>query len=390
MDISFETDPGGFLSQDCPSCGRRFKVLFGGGSEAPLSFCPYCRHTGEDNWLTQEQLDYAKSVATEVLVRPELERLKRQVASTASDIIDIQVTEVTPEVTVSPVETIGNYDSVFFSCCAETIKAEQQERYYCIICGKKREMTMDRKSIFLSHRGSDKDMVLEFKGILEELGYKPWLDDEAMPAGTPLERGLLKGMQESCAVIFFVTPDFTDAGFLETEINYALTEKRKKGDGFAIIPLVLDGFGEKPGIESVVPPLLQQFVWKRPRSQIQALKEVLRALPKDVRNDSTDSSSLSTSRRDTGSDLSDDAKSVLRAAAEGGGRVTCMRTHGGGWVSAGGTIMKRSDEPRERARWEAAIEELRRHHYLKDMGHKGEVFELTKAGWDMADSLLDD
>ena len=248
---------------------------------------------------------------------------------------------------------------------------------------------MDRKSIFLSHRGSDKDIVLEYKGILEEIGYKPWLDDEAMPAGTPLERGLLKGMQESCAVIFFVTPDFTDAGFLETEINYALTEKRKKGDEFAIITLVLDDVGERRDIESVVPPLLQQFVWKQPRNQFRALKEILRALPKDVRNDSTDSSSLSTSRRDTGSDLSDDSKSILAAAAKGGGSVICIRTHGGSWISAGVTKM-RSDGPRERARWEAALEELRHHRYLKDVGHKGENFQLTKAGWDMVDSLVDD
>ena len=303
---------------------------------------------------------------------------------------DVQVTEGTPEVAVSPVETIDSYDSIYFRTVQKPSRGSSMRDTTALSVEKKREMIMDRESIFLSHRGSDKDMVLEYKGILEKLGYKPWLDDEEMPAGTPLERGLLKGMQESCAVIFFVTPDFTDAGFLETEINYALTEKRKKGDGFAIIPLVLDGFGEKLDIESVVPPLLQQFVWKRPTSQIQALEEILRALPKDVRNDSIDSNSLSVSRRDTGSDLSDDAKFVLTSAAEGRGRVICTRTHGGGRIYAGGTMMMHSDEPRERARWEAAVEELRRHGYLKDMGHKGEVFELTKAGWDMADSLLDD
>ena len=45
---------------------------------------------------------------------------------------------------------------------------------------------------------------------LEELGYEPWLDDDAVPAGTLRERGLLQGMQASCAVVFFVTPSFKD------------------------------------------------------------------------------------------------------------------------------------------------------------------------------------
>ena len=55
------------------------------------------------------------------------------------------------------------------------------------------------RKIFLSHKGSDKDTVIDFRETLEELGYKPWLDDDAMPAGTLRERGLLQGMQASCA-----------------------------------------------------------------------------------------------------------------------------------------------------------------------------------------------
>ncbi len=251
---------------------------------------------------------------------------------------------------------------------------------------------MDGKLIFLSHKGSDKNMVLEYKGILEKLGYKPWLDEEAMPAGAPLERSLLKGMQESCAVIFFVTANFKDEGFLETEINYAVAEKREKGDRFAIITLILDDSGGEPDIESVVPPLLKPYVWKQPKSQLQALEEILRALPKDIRNDSANSNTPSSnlvSRQEIGSELSEDAKSVLKEAATGNGQVLCIRTFGGVGVRAGGKSLVGDDGPREAARWKAAVEELQRHRYIKDIGYKGEVFELTKAGWDMADSLLD-
>lgn len=392
MNIRFETDADGFLSQECPGCLRRFKVLFGEGSDGTLSFCPYCQHTGEDNWLTPEQLNYAQTVATDVVVRPQLEQLKRQIARSASGMVDVQITEDIPENVTPPVETIDDFASIHFTCCAETIKAEQHERYYCVICGRKQEVKMDTKRIFLSHKGSDKNMVLEYKEMLEELGYKPWLDDEAMPAGTSLERGLLKGMQESCAVVFFVTADFKDEGFLETEINYAVAEKRKRGDEFAIIPLILNTSGGNPDIESAMPDLLKSFVWKQPKSQLQALKEILRALPKDITEDPASSNTLSANpagRREIGSDLSEDAKSILRAAAKGDGEVIFSRTLGGTRVWAGGESMAEDNGPREAARWEAAVEELQRLRYLKDVGRQGEVFELTKAGWDMADSLLD-
>ena len=392
MNVHFETDADGFLSQECPSCRRRFKVLFGEGGDGTLSFCPYCRHTGEDNWLTPEQLNYVQTVATEAVVRPQLEQLKRQIASSASDMVDIQVTEEIAETAMPPVETIDDFASIHFACCAETIKAEACESYYCIICGKAQEVTMDKGRIFLSHKGSDKKMVLEYKEVLEELGYKPWLDDEAMPAGTPLERGLLEGMQESCAVIFFVTADFKDTGFLETEIDYAIAEKRKRQGEFAIITLILHDSGGALDAESVVPPLLKPYVWKQPKSQLQALIEILRALSKNTTDDPANVSTLSAnliSRKKIDSDFSEDAKSILKAAAKGEGTVICGRTIGGVRVSAGGESMMEDDGPREAARWEAAVEELQRLRCLKDVGHQGEVFELTKAGWDMADSLLD-
>jgi hypothetical protein len=44
--------------------------------------------------------------------------------------------------------------------------------------------------IFLSHPGIDKPLVREFRETLELLGLEPWLHEDAMPAGVPLERAL--------------------------------------------------------------------------------------------------------------------------------------------------------------------------------------------------------
>lgn len=78
--------------------------------------------------------------------------------------------------------------------------------------------------------------------------------------------------------MFFITPNFVDENYLATEINYAIAEKRKKKDRFSIITLVFAQDGRK----STVPDLLQQFVWKEPDSDLEALREIIKALPVNV------------------------------------------------------------------------------------------------------------
>jgi hypothetical protein len=111
--------------------------------------------------------------------------------------------------------------------------------------------------IFLSHKGFNKPLVREFATTLSLLGFDPWLDEDAMVAGTNLERGILKGFADSCAAVFFVTPEFKDEAFLATEVDYAIQEKRKKGGRFSIITLVFGegaAKGNVPGLLHVITP----------------------------------------------------------------------------------------------------------------------------------------
>lgn len=137
------------------------------------------------------------------------------------------------------------------------------------------ELGLCPMKIFLSHKGADKPMVREFKRTLEELGFDPWLDEDAMTAGVELERGILQGFKDSCAAVFFVTPSFQDESYIASEVNYAIQEKRAKQDRFAIVTLV---FSDGPS-KGIVPDLLKQYVWKEPASQIEAFRELIRALP---------------------------------------------------------------------------------------------------------------
>lgn len=130
--------------------------------------------------------------------------------------------------------------------------------------------------VFLSHKGVNKPLIREFKETLQLLGFEAWLDEDAMSAGVLLERGMLQGFKDSSAVIFFITPDFVDENYLSTEINYAIAEKREKKDKFSIITLVF----KKEGIKSTVPELLKPYVYKEPKGDLEALREILKVLLK--------------------------------------------------------------------------------------------------------------
>ena len=134
-------------------------------------------------------------------------------------------------------------------------------------------ITVPPRRIFLSHSGVDKQMVRGYYETLRSLGFEPWLDEDAMTAGDNLERGLLAGMKDSCAAVFFVTGNYKDEGYLATEIEYAIAEKREKEDRYAIITLVLSG------TEADVPELLRRYVWKTPKDSLETLREILRGLP---------------------------------------------------------------------------------------------------------------
>jgi hypothetical protein len=389
MQVSFHTDTDGFLSQECPSCEQRFRVLFGEGSEEPISFCPYCGHKGRDCWYTKEQVAYIKAVAANRVLGPELKKLESEMKRASGGLLKIDMKTDLPRPGSPPMETDEPLEILRFPCCNETVKLTQHERHYCIICGKETVMAVsDAKKVFLSHKGIDKDKVADFKGTLQLLGYNPWLDEDAMPAGTPLERGLLQGMKDSCGVVFFITPSFKDEGYLETEINYAIQEKRAKGERFAIITLQ---FVDAEGKIGEIPELLKTYVWKKPKTSLEALREIVRALPVapsvvDWREGIAGVVTVP-KIKSTSTELSAEAKTILKVAASGDGHILCHRSFGGETVQVGDKQMIPDQSHRTVALWVGGVEDLQRRRYIMDIGHKGEVFQVTREGYEAADTL---
>ena len=182
----------------------------------------------------------------------------------------------------------------------------------------------------------------------------------------------------------------TDEGYLETEINYAIQERRKKGDKFAIITLQ---FVDDDGSVGTIPELLKTYVWKKPKTMLEALREIVRALPVlpgtvDWRDDIT-GVATAPKKKSTSTELSDEAKLILKEAIAGSGRITYRRGLGGQEISANGKSMIPDDDARTIARWVGGLEDLQRRRYIKDLGHKREVFEVTREGYEAADQLSD-
>lgn len=85
--------------------------------------------------------------------------------------------------------------------------------------------------------------------------------------------------------------------------------------------------------------------------------------------------------------LSDEARTLLKAAAQkDDGTILKLAYIGGRSIQAGGQSFG-GDGRRESARWENALNELVANGLVVERGYKDQVFELTHEGWRVADEL---
>jgi hypothetical protein len=63
------------------------------------------------------------------------------------------------------------------------------------------------------------------------------------------------------------------------------------------------------------------------------------------------------------------------------------RSMGGESIQVAGKAIIPDQEARTIARWVGGLEDLQRRRYIKDVGHKREVFEVTREGYEAPDGL---
>lgn len=87
-------------------------------------------------------------------------------------------------------------------------------------------------------------------------------------------------------------------------------------------------------------------------------------------------------------DLTNEAKVLLKEASrDRNGSILHLRYMGGTDIQTNGKNLIDSNERREVARWEAALQELVAKELVVERGHKGEVFEISNLGYQVADMI---
>lgn len=134
MNISLPLDSDGFLSQECPKCRRRFKVVFGEGSKSPISCCPYCGHRGQGCWWTTQQADYIAQAAARPIKDEFARDFKR--LNRPGSLLRFSVEAHHGPTPVPPCESDTPMPIMTFACCGERVKFDgPRQSYYCLICG---------------------------------------------------------------------------------------------------------------------------------------------------------------------------------------------------------------------------------------------------------------
>jgi len=87
-------------------------------------------------------------------------------------------------------------------------------------------------------------------------------------------------------------------------------------------------------------------------------------------------------------DLSPEAKTLLvEASRDRNATIICSRTMSGPQLVTNQRNLIEKGDPRSAAAWESALEELRNFALVTARGHKGEIFQLTKKGFEAADLI---
>ncbi len=137
ISVSMPTDQDGFLSHECPSCRRRFRVVYGQGSDKPVSCCPYCSHRGTGCWWTAEQAEYVQGVLVQEVIAPKLDQMASRFNRNAGQgLVKMRMNVQHQPAALAPLETAESLPKFLFSCCNETIKHDGRSSLLnCVICG---------------------------------------------------------------------------------------------------------------------------------------------------------------------------------------------------------------------------------------------------------------
>lgn len=130
IDVELAVDVDGYLSQACPKCSGRFKIIPEEKQGRAVAYCPYCGHAGT-RWFTSEQTNHIRAIAQGLA-----EKKRKRDSANEAGITEPKIghRSAVPPIPPEPDEPSGK---VRFPCCRQTIKSERVGELYCVACGER-------------------------------------------------------------------------------------------------------------------------------------------------------------------------------------------------------------------------------------------------------------
>lgn len=284
------------------------------------------------------------------------------------------------------------------------------------------------KKVFISHATKDKDYVAVIVNLLESLGFREdeiicssippycipldnkvyeWLVNEFQQSDLHVifalsktyysrpaclnEMGAAWAMKQKWTAILLPGFEFSDIdGCIDrTQVSIKLDDPDKDTLRFRLEELknnLIEEFGLRP---------VDGFLWEKKRNEfLDAIADVIEKRSTDLEDDADDEETdnphtPTVGQYDVGNIPTESAFLLVYAASDNG-QIMRVQTLGSPvQITTAGKQFQADDSPRESARWQEALDRLIQWGWVKPVGHKGEIYELTGTGYNKADWLKD-
>lgn len=265
----------------------------------------------------------------------------------------------------------------------------------------KGEQTMPQKSpkVFISHSSQDKDYVSCLVDLLEDIGLtQEQLFCSSIPGyGIPLDEDIYDYLKQqfqehNLHVILVLSDNYYQSVACMNEMGAAWILQNK------YTTILLPGFEFKE-VKGAINPrkigLKLDGDLTEVKEKLGQLKDTLSqefglAPISDVRWERKRDAFISivSKSRDVQPPISDNALKLLQAACEADdGTILKTTDLSGTYIETNGRNFITSQERREIARWESGLDELLNAGFVETRGTKGEIFVVSKSGYDYIEQL---
>jgi tetratricopeptide (TPR) repeat protein len=100
---------------------------------------------------------------------------------------------------------------------------------------------MSDKSVFISHSSQDDLVVAEIRQALELLGIEVWADSQWLAGGDKLEISINEAIEKASHFLAILSLNAINSAWVVKEIKHALQVRKKRGDSYKVIPVLLPG-----------------------------------------------------------------------------------------------------------------------------------------------------